>query len=80
MKIEKNDKSALFASIELPDIFFSKYLPLASDNSVKVYLFLNFLSKYNNEINLGDVSKKLNISLQAVRFCDRFLGGIRVNY
>lgn len=74
MKIEKNDKSSLFASTELPDIFFSEYLPLASDHSVKVYLYLNFLSKYSNDIRLGDLAKKLNLSLQAVQSSIDFWG------
>lgn len=67
MKIEKKDKSSLFSSTEISDIFFTEYLPLASDNSIKVYLFLIFSSKYNTNISLGDLSKKLNLPLQSIQ-------------
>lgn len=72
MKLEKKDKSALFSSTEIPDIFFTEYLPLANGDFIKVFLYLNFLSKYGREINLNDVSKKLNISLHNVEEAMKF--------
>ena len=47
MKLTQNDKSLLFSCTEIPDIFFTEYLPEASGDYIKVYLHMNFLSKYN---------------------------------
>ena len=49
MKLEQNDKSLLFSSTDIPDVFFTEYLSLADGNYVKVYLYLLFLSKYNKK-------------------------------
>ena len=45
MKLEQNDKSMLFSSTEIPDVFFTEYLSQANGDYVKVYLYLLFLSK-----------------------------------
>lgn len=67
MKLEKNDKSMLFSNTELPDVFFTEYLSQASGDSIKVYLCLLFLSKYNKDIKLTDLSKKLNLPLATLQ-------------
>ena len=46
MKLEQNDKSLLFSSTDIPDVFFTEYLSLADGNYVKVYLYLLFLSSF----------------------------------
>ena len=51
MKLEKKDKSLLFSSTEIPDVFFTEYLPLANGDFVKVYIYLLFLSNYDKEAN-----------------------------
>ena len=61
MKLSQNDKSLLFSSTEIPDIFFTEYLPEANGNFIKVYFYMLFLSKYNKEININDLSKTLAI-------------------
>ena len=38
MKLSQNDKSLLFSSTEIPDVFFTEYLPEANSNFIKVYL------------------------------------------
>lgn len=67
MKLEKHDKSLLFSNTEIPDIFFTEYLSYASGDALKVYLCLVFLSKYNKEIKLNDLSKKLNLSFPVIQ-------------
>lgn len=72
MKLEKEDKSILFSYTDLPDIFFTEYLPVANGDFVKVYLFMVFLSKYDKEIKLNDLSKKLNIPFAVIQSALQF--------
>lgn len=67
MKLEQNDESALFSTTDIPDIFFSEYLSQSSGDFVKVYLYILFLSKYNKDIKLNDLSKKLALSMQTIQ-------------
>ena len=61
MKLEQNDKSMLFSYTELPDVFFTEYLSAAKGDYIKVYLYILFLSKYNRDIKITDLSKKLSL-------------------
>ncbi len=67
MKLEQNDKSLLFSQTELPDVFFTEYLSQATGDSIKVYLYLLFLSKYNKDVKMNDLSKKLELPLQNIQ-------------
>lgn len=67
MKLELNDKSILFSHTEIPDVFFTEYLSSASGDAIKVYLCLLFLTKYDKDIKLNDLSKKLNIPFSAIQ-------------
>ena len=67
MKLEKKDKSMLFSNTEIPDVFFTEYMSEANGNYIKVYLCLVFLTKYDKDIKLNDLSKKLNIPLQVIQ-------------
>ena len=67
MKLEKNSNSMLFSSTEIPDVFFTEYMSQANGDFIKVYLCLVFLSKYDKDINLNDLSKKLDIPLQTIK-------------
>ena len=64
MKLESVDNSILFSHTEIPDIFFTEYLSQANGDYIKVYLCLVFLAKYDKDIKLNDLSKKLNISFK----------------
>ena len=66
MKLEQNDKSIMFSVTESPDIFLSEYIGAMPGDYLKIYLYINFLSKYNGEININDLSKKLAISINAI--------------
>ena len=66
MKLEQNEKSLLFSETMIPDIFFSEYLSQIPGDYLKIYLYISFLCKYNKDIKLNDLSKKLNIPLKLI--------------
>ncbi len=67
MKLESADLSSLFSNTLLPDIFFSEYLSEASGDFIKVYLYMVFLSKYDKDIKVNDLSKKLVLPLKTIQ-------------
>lgn len=67
MKLEQNELYALFSSTNLPDIFFTEYLPEASGDYVKIYLYILFLSKYDKDIKVNDLCKKLGLPLKVIQ-------------
>lgn len=67
MKLEQNDLSMLFSNTSLPDVFITEYLSEASGDYIKVYLYLLFLSKYNKDIKLNDLSKKIALPLTIIQ-------------
>ena len=67
IKIEKKDKSMLFSTTEILDVFFTEYMSEANGDYVKVYLCILFLSKYDKDIKLNDLSKRLNISINIIQ-------------
>ena len=46
MKIEHNDESILFSTTDIPDIFFTEYLPQATGDYIKVFLYYYFLESF----------------------------------
>lgn len=64
MKLEQPEVPFLFSETVVPDIFFAEYLSQMPSNSVKVYLYMIFLSKYKKDIKLNDMSKKLALPLK----------------
>ena len=67
MKLEQNDELPIFSSTNLPDVFFTEYLPEANGDYVKLYLYIIFLSKYDKDIKLNDLSKKLSLPLKVIQ-------------
>lgn len=67
MKLEQNDISLIFSQTSIPDVFFTEYLSQASGDFVKVYLYLFFLSKYNKDVKINDLSKKLELPLKTIQ-------------
>ncbi len=65
MNFEQSD-SILFSDINIPDVFISEYLCSANGDYVKIYLYCLFLCKYNSEIDVLDLSKKLSIPIKTV--------------
>ena len=66
MKLEQPEVPLLFSETVVPDIFFAEYLSQMPSNSVKVYLYMIFLSKYKKDIKLNDMSKKLALPLKDI--------------
>ena len=67
MKLEQNDKSMLFSNTEIPDVFFTEYLSSANGDYIKVYLYILFPSKYDKDIKINDLSKKLALPLKTIQ-------------
>lgn len=67
MKLEQNDLSMLFSYTNLPDIFITEYLSEASGDFIKVYLYIIFLSKYNKDIKINDLSKKIALPFNVIQ-------------
>ena len=67
MKLEQNELSMLFSYTNLPDVFITEYLSEASGDFIKVYLYMLFLSKYNKDIKLNDLSKKIALPLNVIQ-------------
>ena len=66
MKLEQPEVPLLFSETVVPDIFFAEYLSQMPANSVKIYLYMLFLSKYKKDIKLNDMSKKLALPLKDI--------------
>ncbi len=66
MKLEQPEVPLLFSETVVPDIFFAEYLSQMPANSIKVYLYMLFLSKYKKDIKLNDMSKKLALPLKDI--------------
>ena len=55
MKLEQNEKQLLFSETQIPDIFFTDYLPELPGDYLKIYLYLVFLSKYKKDVKINDL-------------------------
>ena len=67
MKLENHDKSLLFSNTEIPDVFFTEYMSEAKGDYIKVYLCMVFLTKFDKDIKLNDLSKKLDVPLAVIQ-------------
>ena len=67
MKLEQSESSLIFSSTPLPDVFFTEYLSFASGDYVKIYLYMLFLGKYNKDIKVNDLAKKLQLPLKTIQ-------------
>lgn len=67
MKLEQTDLLPLFSNTTIPDIFFTEYLPEANSDFIKVYLYILFLSKYDKDIKINDLCKKLSLPLPTIQ-------------
>jgi len=72
MKLEAKEKSVLFSCTEIPDIFFTEYMQIASGDFVKVYFQMVFLSNYGKDINVNDLSKSLALPYPTVQDAIKF--------
>ena len=73
MKLEQKEKALLFSETAIPDIFFSEHLSEIPGDYLKIYLYMVFLSKYNKDVKVNDLSKKLNLPVKAITDGVKFL-------
>ena len=66
MKFEQNEKAMLFETTQVPNIFFAEHLGNMPGDYLKIYLYLIFLSKYNGDIGINDLSKKLALPINTI--------------
>lgn len=66
MKLTQSDLPLLFSETTIPDIFFAEYLSQMPATCVKVYLYIIFLSKYEKDAKLNDLSKNLALPLKDI--------------
>lgn len=66
MKFEQNEKAMLFETTGISNIFFAEYLSSIPGDYLKIYLYQMFLSKYNGEISVNDLSKKLALPINVI--------------
>lgn len=71
-------KSILYSDTQIPDIFITEYMPLLDCNSVKVYLFCLFLSKYGKNASTEEFAKSLGLDTIKVKECITQLENIGV--
>ena len=76
MKLEQSDISLLFSNTIIPDAFFTEYISSASGDSVKIFLYLFFLSKYNKDVKINDLSKQLNLPLKVIQESIKYWEGL----
>lgn len=67
MKLENHEKSLIFSNTEIPDLFFTEYMSEANGDYIKVYMSMLFLTKFDKDIKLNDLSKRLNIPLSTIQ-------------
>jgi len=67
MKIEQGDSSLILSTTSIPDVFFTEYLSQANGDFVKVYMYLCFISKYNNDLKINDLAKNLDLPLKTIQ-------------
>ncbi len=75
MKLNPSSKSFLFSSTEIPDIFFTDYLPIAKSEFVKVYFYVLFLANHNSEVKINDLSKTLDLDFPTVQEAIKYWEG-----
>jgi DnaD/phage-associated family protein len=63
----EESKSLLYSDTPVADIFISQYLPSMDSVSVKVYLYILFLSKHNKKVTCDELSKTLNLTQNDVK-------------
>lgn len=66
MKLEQAEKSLLFSNTTISDIFFTEYLIAMPGDFVKIYLHMLFLSKFNKDIKINDLSKLLSLPYKTI--------------
>lgn len=62
-------KSILYSDTLMPDIFITEYMPMMSAESLKVYIYCLFLSKYGKNASVEEFAKNLGMDVNKVKEC-----------
>lgn len=62
-------KSILYSDTLLPDIFITEYMPMMNPESLKVYIYCLFLSKYGKNASVEEFAKNLGMDVNKVKDC-----------
>jgi DnaD and phage-associated domain len=57
----------LYSDTMVPDVFITEYLPSLSSDSIKVYIYCLFLSKYDKQATIPEMSKNLNMDMDNIK-------------
>ncbi len=60
-------RSLLYSDTLVPDIFISEYMSSLESDFVKIYIYCLFLSKYNKNPSIYDLSKKLFLNEEIIK-------------
>ncbi len=60
-------KSILYSDTLLPDIFITEYMPMMSGDSLKVYVYCLFLSKYGKNASVDEFAKNLGMDTDKIK-------------
>ena len=62
-------KSILYSDTLMPDIFITEYMPMMSAESLKVYIYCLFLSKYGKNASVEEFAKNLAMDVNKIKEC-----------
>jgi len=62
-------KTILYSDTLIPDIFITEYMPSMNPESVKVYVYCLFLSKYGKNASVEEFAKSLGMEVDKVKEC-----------
>lgn len=71
-------KKILYSDTLIPDVFITEYLPSLSSDSIKVYIYCLFLSKYDKQASVQELSKNLEMDADNVKASLMFLESLGV--
>lgn len=61
------NNSVLYSDTLIPDVFISEYLPSIEGDSLKIYVYILYLSKHDKSATPWEMSKKLNMDVEKVK-------------
>lgn len=62
-------KTILYSDTLIPDIFITEYMPSMNPESLKVYIYCLFLSKYGKNATVEEFAKSLGMEVDKVKEC-----------
>lgn len=69
MKFNSKDKDYIFKVVEISEVFFVKYFKEAPADAIKVYMYLQYATKYNKEITILEISENTSLTRKTIQDC-----------